>query len=389
MSKEDEQANESEKKEEQTEEEREAEVLKVVSDAIDEATPPEKKDEATDDENANDPDGKTDPGDGTEVSPDGDVTPDKDGGNVEVPKEGEKTDKDPAADDGDVGEAESGDGASEKDDDDGVKPAEGNELPEKVDPVNDPIPESTNEKTSERIKSLIGIIKEKEGAQIQRDEILDEISATGAEPEQYAATLGFLKLYNSSDKADRQQALLVARGLVKELALDLGEGSTVVSLDDHDDLKAEVEADKLTETRALEIAATRDAKVLQTTREEEARNKRDATDTTTQNLSTGKEQLDSFEATVKSVDANYMKVRPLFLKLLKPVLKRTHPTEWGAVALELYEQVKTLPVAEETPKLKTKPKNEPLRPKGDAGGSGATPEAGSAVDAVSAAIENM
>lgn len=386
MSKEDEQAGKPE-----TEEEQSAALLKAVDDAIDEAapTPPEKKpDENANDENADESDGETDTGDDTEVSPDGGVAADKDDGNTQKPTEGSETDKETPANGGDADKDKSGDDTSEKDGDDGVKPKEGDESVEELDPVNDPIPESTNEKTSERIKSLIGIIKTKETAEVQRDEILEEISSTGAEPEQYAATLGFLKLYNSADKKDREQALAVARGLVKELSLDLGEGASVVSLDDHADLKAEVEADSLTETRALEIAASRDAKILQDERDKTAREKQDDTALTTKNINTGKVQLDNFEAAIKAADANYMKVRPFFLKLLKPVLKRTHPTDWGAVAVELYEQVKALPV-DEAPKPKPKPKHEPLRPKGDGGGNEVKPEAGSAVDAVTAALGNM
>ena len=260
---------------------------------------------------------------------------------------------------------------------------------DKVDPVNDPIPESTNEKTAGRIKSLIGIIKEKETAEVQRDEILDEINATGAQPEQYAATLGFLKLYNSTNDTERKQALVVARGLVKELALDLGEGASVVNLSEHDDLAAEVEAGTLTEARALEMAAGRDAKVLQDARNKQASEKQDETALTNQNIVTGREQLDSFEGAMRSADANYAKIRSAFIKLLRPVLKRTHPTEWGAAALELYNEVKTLPIQEQ-PKPKPKPKQQPLRPKGDAGGGDEpAPEAGSAVDAVDQALANM
>lgn len=397
MSKEDGQANESEndnndKPTEPTEEEQAADLYKAVSDAVDEATPtptPEKKDEATDNENSDDPDGKTDSGDGTEVSTDGDTPADEGKGDTEKSEEGSKTDEDGKPVDGDVDKTKSGDGAEKEDGEDGIKPKEGDDAEKELDPVNDPIPESTKEETATRIKSLIGIIKEKETAEVQRDEILDEINATGAEPEQYAATLGFLKLYNSDNTTDRKQALLVARGLVKELALDLGEGASVVSLDDHDDLKAEVEAGTLTEVRALEVAAQRDAKVMQDARDEATRNKQDETTLTNQNILAGRKQLDSFEGAMKSADTNYMKIRPTFLKMLKPVLKRTHPTEWGAAALELYEQVKTLPIQEQ-PKPKPKPKHEPLRPKGDTGGGGdPKPEAGSAVDAVSAAIENM
>ena len=82
-------------------------------------------------------------------------------------------------------------------------------------------------------------------------------------------------------------------------------------------------------------------------------------------------------------------LRPAFVKLLAPILKRTHPTEWGAAAQEVYDQVKDF-VPAAAPKPKAKPKNEPLRPKQSAGGSdGKTSEADDVLGAVDAALANM
>ena len=392
MSKEDDQANESENNNDEpvepTEEEQAAALDKAVSDGVDEATPtitPEKEDDdQTPEEKAAAAEAEAAEAAAAETQ-----TPEeKAAAEAEAVAAAEaQTPEEKAAAEAEAAAAAEAQTPEEK----AAAEAETAAAAEaeKVDPVNDPIPESTNEKTSERIKSLIGIIKEKETAEVQRDEILDEINATGAQPEQYAATLGFLKLYNSTDATERKQALVVARGLVKELALDLGEGASVADLGEYDDLAAEVETGKLTEERALEIAGQRDAKALQDSRGEQARNKQDDTALTNQNLLAGRKQLDSFEGAMKSADKNYAKIRPAFIKLLKPVLKRTHPTEWGAAALELYEEVKLLPLSEQ-PKPKPKPKNEPLRPKSDTGGGAdPTPEAGSAVDAIDQALANM
>ena len=382
--------NEPEKK---TAEEQEAidqtTLFDAVSGAIDEVTiTPENKDDDNPDDGA-DPDGTPDNDDGTPDGSDDDGS-DKDDGNEEEPEGGKPKDEEGAADDDAAGKTKD-DGVPEKEDGKtGDADETGDGVSDKLDPVNDPIPESTNEKTAERIKSLIGLVKGKNDSEAQRDEIVDRIQETGTDPEQYANTLGFLQMYNSTDPAIRKQALEVARGVVKELALELGEGASVTSLSDHDDLQAEVEAGTLTEARAIEMAATREQKVLTDSRVAATVARESEVATTNANIVTGTAQLDAAEAIFRT-DKNYVAMRPTFINLLKPVLKRTNPTEWGAAAQEVYAQVKLLPVATTTtPKPKQKPKNTPLRPKGDAGsGSNKKPEGGTAVDAVNDALANM
>jgi hypothetical protein len=375
-------------KEDEPKEIDESALFDAVSGAIDEVTiTPEKKD----DEPTNDDDESGD-GDGTEgaeaeLDAGGDTGATDDAGNEEDPPGEKPKDKDTPDVDGEIPGDEGGDVPPKKDDELGDDTPSGDDPPPELDPVNDPIPESTNEKTAERIKSLISLVKDKSGSEDQRDEILQQITDTGTDADQYANTLGFLKLYNSTDATQRKQALEVARGLVKELALELGEGSTVTKLSDHEDLSAEVEAGTLSEARALEIAATREADKLRTAKETAAATVTETESTTQQNLATGKDQLDVFETAARA-DENYAKIRPQFIKLLGPILKRTHPSDWGAAAQEVYDQVKTF-VPAETPKPKPKPKNTPIRPKQGAGADGKTTEADDVLGAVDAALANM
>ena len=367
-----------------------------VSSAIDEVTiTPEKKDDeppAKDDEPKDDEPGSED--DGTLDSPADESSGDTPGGSetegdTKESETPEPKDKDATDVDGEAAGDKSGDDATEKDGKPGDGKPEGDDTPPELDPVNDPIPESTNEKTAERIKSLIGLVKDKSDSEDQRNEIVEQITQTGTDPEQYANTLGFLKLYNSTDPTQRKQALEVARGLVKELALELGEGSTVTKLSDYEDLSAEVEAGTLSEARALEIAATREATKLRTAKDDATATANETATTTQQNIAVGKSQLDTFEAAARTGDENYAVIRPQFIKLLAPILKRTHPTEWGAVAQEVYDQVKTFTPAAK-PKPKPKPKNEPLRPKqGAGGGTDKSTEVEDAVGAIDAALANM
>lgn len=258
-----------------------------------------------------------------------------------------------------------------------------------TDHVNDPIPESTNEKTAARIKGLIGLVKEHSGATEQRDEIIDRINDSGADPDQYANTLGFLKLYNSPNMDDRKQALAVVRGMVKELALDVGEGASVTKLSDHDDLQAEVEAGTLTEKRAVEIAATRERQTQDDARTTAANEKTNTATQTQENIAVGTGQLNELEIALRVSEKDYEELRPMFLGLLKPVIARTHPSEWGNAAREVFDQIRLVRPVAVTPKPKPKPTNTPLRPKqGAGGGSGKKLEGGSVMDAMNEAIDN-
>jgi hypothetical protein len=210
-------------------------------------------------------------------------------------------------------------------------------------------------------------------------------------------TLGFLKLYNSESVDDKKKALNIIKGMEHELALEVGEGESVVNYLDHDDLAAEVENETLTAKRANEIAAARAKEKLDQTKAEQ-KTERDENKTRTQELTaTGTRQLNEFEDSIKT-DPNYAKLRPAFVKLLRPIVNNTHPTKWGEAAAEVWKNMKELAPAgpandpESDPEAgKPAPQNEPLRPKGgDGGGSGADveAEAGSALDALNQGIAN-
>lgn len=313
-----------------------------------------------------------------------------------------------AEDEGDEEESQDGESKDQEGDDDGTKdePSEGGdddtEIPDKPgddkdkgdepagtpDPVNDPIPETLKKETQERIKSLIGIAKEAQSHTQQRDEIIERITDTGASPEQYANTLGFLKLYNSDNAEERRSALAVARGLVRELSIELGEGNADL-LAAHDDLKADIEAGTITEARAVEIATAREKTKLANDRKA-AKDETDTQQATIDRLlKQGKADLNELETAWKATP-EYADLRPRLVAVLKPIMKRTHPSEWGTVARETYAALKAGYVATPAPAPATPPKNQPLRPKQGAGGSGGKKsEVKSAMEAIDAALLGM
>lgn len=360
-------------------------LLAAVSDGIDEVSDaPENNDDGDDDESTTTDDTGTDESESeSEGETDSDETDADNAGDKDDETDGDETDGDDNSD----SDAEDGDGDEDGEDVGGKDSDTGDEKP---DPINDPIPESTNEKTAERIQSLIGIAKESRGMAERGEEILAAIETTGADPQQYAATLAFVKLYNSDKPEDRAQALAAARGVVRELSLELGDGAdSVINLADYDDLQAEVEAGTLTEARAVEIATQRERDKMQQSRNDATETKENQANETRTQIARGQEQLNNLETTLDSADPDYGELRPTFINMLKPVLRRTHPDEWGIAAQELYTQLKAAK-PQIKPKPKPAPKNKPLRPKGDAGSSAnKKAEPASAEEALDAALDGM
>lgn len=377
---------------------------KGLYDAIDAAiTEVSPQQENTDDENESDDAVGESGGSGESDDDAGDdqsaaATGDGDSADADAENEGDEEDApggdaaaaESGADDGEAGEDEGDDGAETGTGKAGDDEGKGDEPVGAPDPVNDPIPASLKKETQERIKSLIGIAKEAQTHTQQRDEIVSRITETGATPEQYANTLGFLKLYNSDNVEERKTALQVARGIVRELSVELGEGSADL-LASHDDLKADIEAGTITEARAVEIATAREKTKLANDRKAA----KDETETQQQTmnrlLEQGKTDLNNLEEVLKA-SPEYTELRPKYVAILKPILKRTHPSEWGTVARETYAAVKAnfTPAPVTTPTTTTPPKNQPLRAKqGAGGGTGKKSEVKSALEAIDAAILGM
>jgi len=355
----------------------EAGLLDAVSEAMDEVTiAPDGENDAN--ESGSENDEPNDNGDAADAA--GVVSEDEpkesgndDSGNEEESQGRSETDEEGGSESGeDTGEAGGDDPAAA--DDPNAGKDKGDASTDDGDPLNDPVPESLNESTQKRIHSLIDIAKERTTEAEQGQEIISAVVDAGADPDQFANTLGFLKLYNSSDEVDRKAALKAARGVVRELSLELGEGANVVDLTAHPDLVAEVEANQLTEERALEIASQRELQTLNTDRSNYTAEQRKSQEQTQANITVGKTQLNTFEQTMRAADATaYDAIRPHFIRVLGPVLRRTHPSEWGAVAKETYEafgKFVPAPATEPKPKPKVPPEGErPLRPKGQGGGS--------------------
>ncbi len=369
-------------------------LLDAISEGIDEVSPHIEDDDDDDAQKPADDAGTTEGESEPEGEADNEPTDDE-------PADGSGTEDGAAEGDGDGDSDESDDGS----DGDGEGEGEGDAVSGKPegepdgdenaddatepDHINDPIAEGTNEKTAERIKGLIDIAKEQTARAEQGDEVIAAITGVGCDPEQFTNTLGFLQLYNSKDPVQRKQALEVARGVVHELSIELGEGSADL-LAKHDDLAAEVEEGTLTQKRAVEIATQRERQALQTSRTEHQQQKDDDEAEGNRLMQLGKDQLTAFENENKS-DPAYEALYPTFRGILADTLKGgVHPDRWKETAQRIYNRLKANYTPAPTPDP-VPPKKQPRRAKQVAGGGGGgkKPEPQSAVEAVNDALGGL
>lgn len=359
-------------------------ILDAIEDGVAEVSPHLEDDNEENDESGTDDDAGTDEGEPVgESETNQDAADDGDAEDEDADASGSDTDtNEEDGDSGEAGEDSDGDGGDED-------PSDESNTGE-PDHINDPIPESTNEKTAERIKGLIDIAKEQTHRADQGQQIIDAITNVGADAEQFNNTLTFLDLYNSKDPKQRAQALAVAKNVVHELSVQLGEG-TVDLLDKHDDLKAEVEEGKLTQTRAVEIATQRERDALNTARQDADRVSEDEQKAMQKLVEKGREQLNAFQASVQN-EEEFKALYPTFTQVLRSSLRGTHPDTWGQKAKEVYESLKATYKPEVTPDPEPgnkPPKNQPRRANKTAGGAGKGTEASSAMEALDSALDGM
>jgi hypothetical protein len=253
------------------------------------------------------------------------------------------------------------------------------------DPLNDPLPNALKRETKERIQTLVSMVKEKDTTlqtvQRDRDEILGMITETRASPEQYGQMLGYLKLVNSPNRADREKALAVMQNEVATLARMLGKPVPGVNmLEGHNDLIEEVSTGRLSQERAQEIAAARTraqyelrvgTEAQQTQRQQEAQQRV---------VAEGRQQLNALEASLKA-DPHYAAKKAILVKSLKPVFAQIDPRQWAATFKRAYDELPAPVVpASVVPAAPRVPQNTPLRASNPPGAP--TPAPSSPLDAL-------
>lgn len=269
----------------------------------------------------------------------------------------------------------------------------------KADPINDPIPEGLNKRTSERMKSLIDTVKAQQALVAQHDELFGAIQSTGASPDEFAAMVNYMKGVRGNDPKILEQAYQMLQGELRGLAVRMGKPLYEVNLlrdATNQDLVAEVTAGKLTNARAHEIAlqretAKRNATIA--TRERQVATTQQQDETA---AATGRADLNALTAELraKDGDAVYDAKHPILAASLKKLLTRIDPKEWRNVARDMYNDMPTPDLRPSGAVVPTHaaaivPKQQPLRTKTPAGAGSTAVAPKSALDAISQALDGM
>jgi len=285
-----------------------------------------------------------------------------------------------------------GDGKTETDEEKTAREkAEKDEADKKIDHVNDPIDERLSERTQERIKSLVGFVKERDEALTVQGNLINSIQETGASPEQFAETIGFLRNVNSDDPAALEAAYKTLQGGMRSLAIRMGKPVPEVDLlGEYPELANAVKFGQITKEHAQELAIAREQAKVATTQRTRAN---DAT-RTTQEAAAEKDaaitSLNTLGASLAKSDPQYQAKFDLITGPLKAAFANIRPSQWEATFKAAYAAavvaapVKAAPVV---PAVVPK-KGQPIRPQQPAGdGTKTAPK--SMLEAVNSALDGM
>lgn len=264
------------------------------------------------------------------------------------------------------------------------------------DPLNDPLPNALKRETKERIKTLIGMVQEKDEklkvVEANHSFLMREIKQTQASPEQYAQALDYLRLVNSDSREDKEQLLEFLQRETIAIAKMIGKPVPGVNmLEGHDDLIQKVGAGKLSIEDAQEIAASREARNFQQRKTQMTQEQQRITADTQREVATAKAGLTALEHQLMR-DPAYPAKKAILVKTLKPVFAQIPPREWVATFQRAYNEL-AVPSVPSAPTPTTTPRapatsggggNTPLRAQQPAGG--ARPEPKNLLEAISAGV---
>jgi len=236
--------------------------------------------------------------------------------------------------------------------------AEAAKPPKALDPINDPIPTTVSERTRERITSLVNMVKERDAQVAQGQELFTAITSTGANADEVAAMLGYMRAIHSPNIEDRRQAYSMLMAEIKALAPLVGEVLPGQDpLEGHQDLIDAVAANSISQQHAEELAKARARETARTTNVQQLT----AAEQSAQQAETARLQgvadLNALEATLKS-DPLYAQKYAILVPTLKPIFATLPPAQWKAAFQQAYNNLTVAPVAPVTPKP---PVQQPMR----------------------------
>lgn len=272
-----------------------------------------------------------------------------------------------------------------------------------LDHVNDPIPKELKEATQERIRSLIGYVKERDEALVVQGKLINAIQGTGTTAEEFASTIRYLEAFHSNDPKQLELALDILKQNMEDIALRLGRDVPGIDfLEGHQDLKDAVKYGQITQQHASELARGRTAAARTQAFDQQRQTATQAEQAAKVEKDTAITSLNELGAHLAKTDPDYQRKYDLLVEPLKAVFERIPPSQWKATFEKAYGALK-LPAAA-APAASTAPpagaardpttglfvkanKGQPIRPVQPAGQGAKAPN--SALEALSGAIENL
>lgn len=335
-------------------------------------------DEELDDEELGDDDiDADDESGGGDADEAGDDDADEEGDGAEGDEEGEQTDEE---------KAKAAKAAKSEFNEDGSRKEPSKKKP---DPVNDPIPKDLKQETSDRMRSLIKMTKEKDVELTQArgdfDTIINGIKASGSSPEQYGEAISWLSLFNSPKTEDRRKAYDLVNEVADRMASLLGIDRAVADpLAGHADLIAGVKANPASMAMAKEIARNRNAAKFTGDINDGQRRRQQTEAQATQDHEQAKADLNAFDTEMRGKDPLYDAKRKLIVPILQPLFKTIPKTQWAEAYKNAYAQARVQP-KNKGGLAKAGKGQQPLRGnKNPAGGQSRAPS--SALEAMTAGI---
>ncbi len=271
------------------------------------------------------------------------------------------------------------------------------------DHVNDPIPKELNARTQERIRSLVGSVKERDSALEVQGNLIKAIQDTGVSGNDFAETIGFLRLVNSQKPEDIKAALTIVQQQAKALALRLGEEIPGVDLlEGHPELQDAVKYGQITRAHALQVAQLENQK--RAAKEAEARTRTESQDKA--GLEAARTQaitvLNDIGVQLQKTDPDYQRKYDALVEPMKAAFPHIHPSKWPEAFQNAWKALK-LPPAVAAPAeppagmirdasgkfVKAAPKSTPIRPANPAGSGGGAKAPGSVREAIDSALAGL
>ena len=272
-----------------------------------------------------------------------------------------------------------------------------------VDHVNDPIPKELKEATQERIRSLIGYVKERDEALQVQGNLISAIQGTGTTAEEFASMIQYLEAFHSSDPKMLEKALGILQTNMESIALRLGKDVPGVDfLAGHQDLKDAVRYGQITQQHANELARARTLEARTKSYNEQRQSATQAETAAKAEKDAAITELNNLGAQLSKTDPDYQRKYDLIVGPLSAAFVHIPPSQWRAAFDKAYAAVK-VPAAAPAPAAEPPPgmvrdaktgqfvkanKPTPIRPVQPSGTGGpAAPK--SAREALDFALDNL